>query len=142
MFKKIFIIFTLKNTEMIVTFLIQKINFPGGKPLEINNKPDTEKILRVQKSMTLGYGSGSVVVKNGCSKGFLNDRLGNSIITDFKISDNKLEFKQQYDRGSEISYVFRHKTGDVWNGLYFSEEIKGKTNCIITIVKESFFEPQ
>lgn len=76
--------------------------------------------------------------------GTMNDRLGESLIMDFIISDNRLEFEKIYTRGHRTYKYNLHEfpTNNVWIGRWENKdkkEEKGVAKCVIVPMPDDWF---
>ncbi|KKP89190.1 MAG: hypothetical protein UR93_C0001G0022 [Berkelbacteria bacterium GW2011_GWA2_35_9] len=77
-------------------------------------------------------------------KGEMNDRFGESLLTDIVILPDKVSFTKQYHQDKRtLSYNFTLQEGNdrIWVGRFSSSFANGDAKCIITEVPISFFEP-
>jgi hypothetical protein len=78
--------------------------------------------------------------------GAMNDGYGESALMDVRLTNEELSFVKQYNgRPDKILYVFK-KCGRVWHGGWRMKENgkeidHGESNCTLTIVGETFFQP-
>jgi len=124
-------------------YLIQGIIFQNGNLLGTSYKPGIGIAVTIQKSMLFGIFNGIVgpSVLEGVYGGHMNDKWGESGITDFQIIDDELSFSKHYKDRPPINYFFNKKENNTWIGSYQGKDCgTGYSKCIITEVDESFFD--
>ncbi len=124
-------------------YLIQGIIFQNDHVLGIGYKPDIGTAVTIQKAMLYAVFNGVIGPLNeeGDYGGEMNDKWGESSITNFKISDTELSFTKQYKNRPPIEYLFDEKEGSTWIGTYQGQDCgTDDSKCFVTEIDESFFE--
>lgn len=77
--------------------------------------------------------------------GFLVDIFGQSVLSNFSVSETKMEFRKQYRRRLDddaflIQYTFTKSEGGIWNGDWKAPAVgKGEARCMLTEIPSNFF---
>jgi len=126
-------------------YSIQGIIFQQGYVFGLGNKPRVEIAVKIQETMI--YAMFQAVVgpseEDESFCGHMNDKWGNSKITNFKISDEVLSFTKMYKNRPPINYFYDKKDGDVWFGGYIGIDCgRGISKCIVVPINEYFFDPE
>lgn len=126
-------------------YLIQGVIFQEGSFFSLGNKLEIGVAVKIHKAMF--YAMFHAVVGSSDDEkevfcGQMNDKWGDSEITDFKMSKKELSFTKKYENRPPINYFFNIKAGNVWMGRYTGADCgKGTSKCIVTPVNEYFFKP-
>jgi hypothetical protein len=124
-------------------YLLQGIIFQNGHVLGIGQMPGIGSAVTINKALIYAVFNGIVgpSVPKGNYTGHMNDKWGESGISDFQISDTELTFSKHYKNRPPIHYLFNKKDGHIWLGGYVGADCgRGDSKLIITEIEESFFE--
>ena len=118
-------------------FFQLKTGFGLGYMPNIGTAVTIEKIM----TQTVFYGAIGPITDSYSLGGIMQDTYGKSILSDVFIDENHIEFTKKYvNRNDEIIYKFRKDIHDNWTGRYEGTAVgKGLANCILTPLKETFF---
>ncbi len=132
-------------------YALQGIIFQQGKIFGTAYDQSIGIVATIKDAMIFAMFHGIVGSSKDNEKGFcgsMNDKWGESKITNFRLSDSELSFTKQYlIKGMPytgrpvIEYVFDKKEGGIWFGTYSGQDCgEGKSKCVVTKIKESFFD--
>jgi len=125
-------------------YLIQGIIFQENPVLKLANKQDVEFALEIAIAMmfTMFHGIVGPLNEGEGFGGQMHDRWGDSLIVDFKINEDELEFTKKYEKRPPIFYSFKKGKGDVWIGGWHGPDCgNGKCKCVVVSADEAFLVP-
>lgn len=126
-------------------YALQGIIFQKGFSFAIGEKPGIGTAAKIEQ--TFNYGMFHAVIGPSSENpeilcGHMSDRWGNSIITDFMISEKELSFAKRYTNRPAIHYIFGNKEDGTWKGIYEGPDCgRGTCKCVVIEINESFFDP-
>ncbi len=132
----------MKKDEM---YSLQGIIFQQGHAFGIGHKPGIGAAVRIEKAFNYGMFHAVVGPSEENSEelcGHMNDRWGQSKITNFQISEEGVSFTKWYTNRPPIDYVLSNKKENIWIGTWEGEDCgTGVCKCIVNEIDESFFNP-
>jgi hypothetical protein len=127
-------------------YLVQGIIFQQGHTFGLGNKPGIGTAVTIQNAMHFALCNGIMGSDEETPDlygGVLNDRWGDSDISEGSLTETELKFTKRYKNRSPIYYVFNKKVENVWYGTYSGKDSgTGSSKIILTEINSSFLEPE
>jgi len=124
-------------------FLIQGLFFTEDYALGIGFDPEIGERVIMKPAMFRTMFAGIIKLdEGGNGEGALFDYYGDSILTNIKLTEEKLNFVKKYNNRNDIICYKLKKVAGLWVGFYNGQATgKGAVRCILQATDEKFFLP-